>query len=178
MPRRVPTESLGRALCTRRGVTSSACGRRDRSVESLGCGDASGFCRIPHRQIGDRPPEPIIYQQATGVPRHYKTRKMPPGAADATKVGGPPAAEIITVSADAPPGDPGSPISAGQRLWLATPQGSSFGLYPAVEINLHLDRVCPAQPSSRAAFEYALRSLHRRYEPAPKHDVVSESVRR
>jgi hypothetical protein len=52
----------------------------------------------------------------TGVPRHYKTRKMPPGAADAYQRRRDSAVEIITASADAPPGDPGSPISAGQRL--------------------------------------------------------------
>ena len=32
-------------------------------------------------------------------------------------------------------------------------------MYPAVEIHLHLDHVCPAQASTLAAFGYAFRSL-------------------
>jgi hypothetical protein len=59
-------------------------------------------------------------------------------------------------------------ILAGQRLPATAQTGSSFGLDPAVEINLHLDHVCPAHTSSRAASEYAFRSLQRGYEPAPR----------
>jgi hypothetical protein len=46
--------------------------------------------------------------------------------------------EIITGSANTPPGDPVSPILAGQRLWPGVRVGSRFGMYPATEIALRL----------------------------------------
>jgi hypothetical protein len=50
---------------------------------------------------------------------------------------------------------------AGQQLWPDVRVGSRFGMYPSLEINLHLDYVCPAQPSSDAALGYAFRRLNR-----------------
>jgi hypothetical protein len=49
---------------------------------------------------------------------------------------------------------------AGQRISAAARTGSSCGLYPAVEITLHLGHVRAAQPGSRAASGYAFRRLH------------------
>jgi len=60
------------------------------------------------------------------------------------------------------------PKWAGQPLWPGGPVGSSFGLYPAIEITLRLDRVCAAQPSSHAALGYAFRSLYPGHQPAPQ----------
>jgi hypothetical protein len=40
-------------------------------------------------------------------------------------------------------------------------------MYPAVEINLRLDHVCAAEPSSLAAFGYASRRLYPGHQPAP-----------
>jgi hypothetical protein len=37
------------------------------------------------------------------------------------------------------------PKLAGQPLWPGVPAGSRFVMYPAIEIDLHLDRVCAAQ---------------------------------
>src|SRR4030095_15830763 len=51
-----------------------------------------------------------------------------------------------------------SPKQAAQPRWSGVPAGSSSGMYPAVEINLHLEHVSPAQPSSRTASGYAFRS--------------------
>jgi hypothetical protein len=36
------------------------------------------------------------------------------------------------------------PKLAGQRLWLVAPVGSRFGMYPATEIDMHLDCICAA----------------------------------
>jgi hypothetical protein len=40
-------------------------------------------------------------------------------------------------------------------------------MYPAIEIDLHLDRMCAAQPPNPAAPEGALRTLNVRHQPAP-----------
>lgn len=40
---------------------------------------------------------------------------------------------------------------AGQPLRPDVPVGSRFGMYPAIEIDLHLDDVCPAHAPSCAA---------------------------
>jgi hypothetical protein len=56
---------------------------------------------------------------------------------------------------------------AGQPLWLAALVGSSFGLYPAIEIDLHLARICAAQRQSPAPPEGAFRPLNVRHQPAP-----------
>jgi hypothetical protein len=70
-----------------------------------------------------------------------------------------PAAEIIALPAGAPPRDPINPISSAQPLWLDVPLGSSFGLYPAIEITLHLDHVYAAQRRSPATVKVAFRAL-------------------
>jgi hypothetical protein len=59
------------------------------------------------------------------------------------------------------------PKLAGQPLWLAAPVGSSFGMYPAVEIHLRRGRVGAAHRPVLAAFGYAFRPLHPGYQPAP-----------
>jgi hypothetical protein len=56
---------------------------------------------------------------------------------------------------------------AGQRLWPGVHVGSSFGMYPAIEIHLRLDRICAAQRRSAAALETAFRARNVRYQPAP-----------
>ena len=40
-------------------------------------------------------------------------------------------------------------------------------MYPAIEIDLHLDRICAAQRESSAAREAAFRALDVRHQPAP-----------
>ena len=50
------------------------------------------------------------------------------------------------------------PRLAGQPLWLVAPVGSRFGVYPAVEIDLHIDCICAAQRRSPAALGGASRA--------------------
>jgi phosphoglycolate phosphatase-like HAD superfamily hydrolase len=40
-------------------------------------------------------------------------------------------------------------------------------MYPAIEITLHLDRVCAAQRPNPVALRSAFRGLHLRHQPAP-----------
>ena len=54
-------------------------------------------------------------------------------------------------------------------------------MYPALEINLRLHHVYPAQPSSRSASGYAVRSLLRRLEPVPRapgRDAIGARIQR
>ena len=46
-------------------------------------------------------------------------------------------------------------------------------MYPAIEIDLHLDRTCPAQRQSPAALEAALRALNVRHQPAPPSTLLA-----
>ena len=64
--------------------------------------------------------------------------------------------------------------AAAPRRWESAPYlglqrfgGSRFGMYPAVEIDLHLDHVCAAQRGGPAALEAAFRTLAVWYQPAP-----------
>jgi len=51
------------------------------------------------------------------------------------------------------------PKLAGQPLWPVAPVGSSFGMHPAIEITLHLDRIRAAQRRVPAAVGAAFRAL-------------------
>jgi hypothetical protein len=85
------------------------------------------------------PPRPEDQHSTTEALRHrgrrLARRRLPgqagPGRGDHRRVG----AHLF--------GDPDTPISAGQRLWLAAPTGSRCGVYPAVGIHLHLGRPEP-----------------------------------
>jgi hypothetical protein len=56
---------------------------------------------------------------------------------------------------------------AGQLLWTGVPVGSRFGMYPAIEIDLHLVRICAAHRVRPAAPEGAFRAPNVRHQPAP-----------
>jgi hypothetical protein len=61
---------------------------------------------------------------------------------------------------------------ADQQLSAAARMGSSFGLYPAIEITLHLDNVCAAKWAAPTALESASRDRHRGTNLLPSTQLV------
>jgi hypothetical protein len=48
-------------------------------------------------------------------------------------------------------------------------------MYPAIEIDLHLDRICAAQPPNPAAPEGALRTLNVRHNLLPHRRILAKA---
>jgi hypothetical protein len=51
-------------------------------------------------------------------------------------------------------------------------------MYPAIEIDLHFDRICAAQGLSSAALETAFRAVSIRHQPAPHRHILAEGADR
>ena len=64
---------------------------------------------------------------------------------------------------------------ADQPLWPGVPVGSSLGMYPAIEITLHLDDVREAQRWSPPALEAASPDLQRGANLLPSTQIVKSS---
>jgi len=73
------------------------------------------------------------------------------------------------------PSDGTATQRADQPLWPGVPVGSSLGMYPAIEITLHLDDVREAQRWSPPALEAASPDLQRGANLLPSTQIVKSS---
>ena len=64
------------------------------------------------------------------------------------------------------------PTWAVQLLLTDVPAGSRFGMYPAIGIDPHRDRICAVQRQSPIVLGAAFRALDLRHQPAPLFGVI------